>query len=173
VSTVAAPSVTLQRLTANNSDIPTTSVVTQLTATGVDVGWWLVEYFIIWQSNVTTTGITFICDHTGTAANSQYTREDMTASSTALATVGISNQAAPSANSGAGLLPSNYSGRTDASVLGPNTGVDIVNVNQLSRITGLLLVTGTGDLLLRANSEIASTVTRVSAGTTARYTRLS
>lgn len=173
VSTVAAPSVTLQTLTANNSDIPTTTVVTQLTATGVNVGWWLVEYFVIWQSNVTTTGITFICDHTGTAANSQYTREDMTASTTALATVGISNQAAPSANSGAGLLPSNYSGRTDASVLGPNTGVDIVNVNQLTRITGLLLVTGTGNLLLQANSEIASTVTRVCAGTTARYTRLS
>jgi hypothetical protein len=173
VDSAAAPTQTLQVLTSANSDIPTTTPVTQLTATGVNVGWWLAEYWIVWQSNVTTTGITFICDHTGTAANSQYTREDMTASTTALATGGISNQAAPSANSGAGLLPSNYSGRTDASVLGPNTGVDIINVNQLTRITGLLLVTGTGNLILQANSEIASTVTRVSAGTTARYTRLS
>lgn len=171
VSADAAPSETLQRLTANNADIPTTSVVTQLTATGVGVGWWLVEYFILWQSNVTTTGITFIVDHTGTAVNSQYTREDMTASATALATVGIAKQAS---NIGVtGGLPSTWGVRSDAAALGPNDGVDIVNVNQLTRITGLLLVTGSGDLLLRANSEVAATITRVAAGTVARYTRLS
>jgi hypothetical protein len=164
---------TLQVLTSNNSDIPTTSVVTQLTGTTVGTGWWLVEYFVIWQSNVTTTGITFIVDHTGTAANSQWTREDMMGSTTALATVGISNQALASANSGAGTLPSNYSARNDAATLGPNTGVDTINVNQYSRISGLTLVTASGNLLLQANSEIASTITRVCAGTTARYTKLS
>ena len=163
---------TLQVLTSNNSDITTTTIVTQLTATTLGVGWWLVEYWIIWQSNVSTTGITFIVDHTGTAANSQATREDMVGSSTSLATVGIANQA----NSGIGVsggLPSNWTARSDGAALGPNSGVDLVNVNQLTRITALILVTGTGDLTLRANSEIASTVTRVCAGTVARYTRLS
>lgn len=163
--------VTQQVITANNADIPTTTLVTQLTATGMGTGWWLCEYFVLWQSNVTTTGIAFHLDHSGTAANSQWTREDMTASATALATVGIAKQAS---NVGVtGGLPSTWSVRSDAADLGPNDGVDIINVNQFSRVSGLSLVTGTGDLAFRAKSEVASTITRVCAGTTARYTRLS
>lgn len=162
---------TIQILTSNNSDITNTVVVTQLTAATMGNGWWLIEYWIIWQSHVSTTGITFIVDHTGTAVNSQSTREDMTSSTTALATVGSANQAS---NIGVtGGLPSNWSARIDNAVLGPNSGVDTIDVNQLTRITALILVTGTGDLTLRANSEIASTTTRVMAGTIARYTRLS
>lgn len=163
--------ITIQTITSNNSDIPTTSVVTQLTASTMGVGWWLVEYFIVWQSGVTTTGITFTCSHTGTAADSVWTREDPTSSATALATVGVAMQAA---NLGvAGSLPSNWASRTNPAVLGPNAGVDVINVDQLSRITGIILVTASGDMLLRANSEVASTATRICAGTTARYTRLS
>lgn len=168
----AAPHVTFQRLTANNSDIPTTTLVAQLTATGMGIGWWLVEYFVLWQSNVTTTGIAFNVDHTGTAANSQWTREDMVSSQTALATVGIADQDSGTA-APAGWLPSNWSVRADATDLGPNEGVDTINVNQFTRITGLLLVTASGNLVLQAKSQIASTITRVVAGTTARYTRLS
>jgi hypothetical protein len=163
---------TRQLITSNNSDITTNTLVTQLTGTGMGAGWWLVEYFILWQSNVTSTGITFHVDHSGTAANSQWTREDMVGSSTSLATVGVANQA-NSAISTSGGLPSNWTARSDAADLGPNAGVDVINVNQFSRVTGLLLVTASGDLALRAKSEIVSTTTRVVAGTTARYTRLS
>lgn len=162
---------TIQILTSNNSDIPTTTVVTQLTASTMGVGWWLVEYWIIWQSAVSTTGITFIVDHTGTAANSQSTREDMVGSTTALATIGRASQASNLGVTGA--LPSTWSARADNTPLGPNEGVDTVNVNQVTRITAWILVTGSGNLTLQANSEIASTVTRVMAGTVARYTRLS
>jgi len=162
---------TLQILTSNNADIPTTSVVTQLTASTMGVGWWLAEYFIIWQSHVTTTGITFIVSHSGTAANCQATREDPNSSATALATVGIAKQAS---NIGVtGGLPSTWGVRSNTGTLGPNDGVDIIDVNQFTRITALLLVTVSGNLLLQANSEVASTITRVCAGTTARYTRLS
>lgn len=162
---------TRQVLTSNNADIPTTTVVTQLTALTMDVGWWEVEYLIIWQSNVTSTGITFTVDHTGTAANFQFTREDMVGSTTSLATVGVASQA--SAQGVTGALPSNWSVRSEAAAMGPSAGVDVINVNQYTRITGLLLVTAVGNLLLRANSEIASTITRVCAGTMASYARLS
>ncbi len=171
VASAAAPSNTLQVLTANNADIPTTTVVTKLTASTVGVGWWLAEYWVIWQSNVTTTGITFIVSHTGTAANFQATRIDPLASSTALATVGIFDQQPTTAVTG--KLPSVWATRTNGGALGPNDGVVAINVNEMTYITALLLVTVSGDLLLRANSEIASTITRVCAGTTARYTRLS
>lgn len=167
----AAPAETLQILTANNADIPTTTLVTQLTASTVGIGWWLAEYWVIWQSNVTTTGICFVVSHSGTAANFQATRIDPLASSTALATVGIFDQQPTTAITG--KLPSVWATRTNAGELGPNDGVVAINVNEMTYITGMLLVTVSGDLLLRARSEIASTITRVCAGTLARYTRLS
>jgi hypothetical protein len=171
LSTKAAPAISRQIITSNNADIPTTTVVTQLTATGCGAGWWLAEYWVLWQSNVTTTGITFIVDHTGTAANFQATRIDPLASTTALATVGIFDQAPTTAVTG--KLPSVWTVRSDGGALGPNDGVVATNVNCLTYITALFLVTVSGDLLLRANSEVASTITRVCAGTNARYTRLS
>ncbi len=171
VASGAAPSQTLQILTANNADIPTTTVVTQLTASTVGVGWWLAEYWVIWQSNVTSTGITFILQHTGTAANFQSSREDIVSSTTALATIGVSD--GEPATLVVGFLPSNWTRRANNVALGPNAGVRVINVNERSRIEALFLVTVSGNLLLRANSEIASTITRVCAGTTARYTRLS
>ena len=171
VASQAAPSQTLQVLTADNADIPTTSVVTQLTASTVGLGWWLAEYFIHWNSDVTTTGINFIVDHTGTATPFMSTRIDPIGSTTALATVGISHQTTDEGV--VGNLPSVWAANADGGSLGPNAGVTTVDSVQFSWIKALLLVTVSGDLLLRANSEIASTITRVLAGTCARYTRLS
>jgi len=171
VASQAAPSETLQILTANNGDIPTTTVVTQLTASVLAAGWWLAEYWIIWQSAVTSTGITFTLQHTGTAANFQSHREDIVSSTTALATTGVMDNE-PSTLV-VGFLPSNWSRRANNVALGPNAGVRVADVNEMTRITAMFLVTASGDLLLRANSEIASTITRVMAGTVGRYTRLS
>jgi hypothetical protein len=163
--------VTMQVLTAANTDIPSTTVVTQLTASTMGVGWWLAEYWIHWNSDTTTTGITFIIDHTGTATPFMSTRIDPIGSTTALATVGISHQTTDEGV--VGNLPSVWAANADAGALGPNAGVTTATSVQFSYITALLLVTVTGDLLFRANSEIVSTVTRIKAGTCARYTRLS
>ena len=171
VASEVAPSFTLQILTADNADIPTTSVVTQLTASTMGVGWWLTEYWVVWLSHVTTTGITFIVSHSGTAANFQATRIDPLASTTALATVGIFDQQPTTAATG--KLPSVWATRTNGGALGPNEGVVAANVNCLTYITAVFLVTVSGDLLLRANSQIVDTITHVNAGTVARYTRLS
>jgi hypothetical protein len=172
VSSEPAPSETLQILTADNADIPTTTLVDQLTATGLGAGWWQVEYTISWESNVTTTGIAFNINFTGTQTSFMATREDPTSSQTALATVGIADQDSPT-NSGTGWLPSTWSVRANATDLGPNAGVDTINAIQLSRVTALLLVTVSGNLVMRAKSEVASTITRFNAGTSARYRRLS
>lgn len=166
-----APSETLQILTVDNANIPTTTLVTQLTASTVGVGWWLVEYWVIWQSHATATGICFVVDHTGTAANFQATRIDPLASTTALATVGIFDQQPTTAETG--KLPSVWATRTDGGALGPNAGVVAANVNCMTYITALLLVTVSGNLLLQAKSGDASVITHVNAGTTAKYTRLS
>lgn len=172
VSADAAPSETWQVLTSDNADIPTTSLVSQLRGDTLAAGYWWVEYYISWESNVTTTGITFNIDFTGTATQIMATRFDMIAGSTALATVGISDQEG-TLNSGAGTLPSMYGTRIDATNLGPNAGVDTINVIQMTKITCMLQAGTSGNLDLRAASEIASTITRINAGTYAIYRRLS
>ena len=172
VASEVAPSQTLQILTSNNADQSVLATpVTQLTASTVGVGWWLAEYFILWQSDVVTTGINFIVDHTGTAANFQATRIDPLASTTALATVGIFDQQPTTATTG--KLPSVWATRTDGGSLGPSAGVVAVDLNCLTYITALFLVTVSGNLLLKVNTEIGATAVRVMAGTMARYTRLS
>ena len=172
VASIAAPSTTLQVLTANNADQTVLATpVTQLTASTVGVGWWLAEYWVVWQSGVTTTGINFIVSHSGTAATFQSTRIDPLASTTALATVGIFDQQPTTAVTG--KLPSTWTTRTNGGSLGPSAGVVAINLNCLTLIKALFLVTVSGDLLLKANTEIDATAVRVMAGTTARYTRLS
>jgi hypothetical protein len=171
VSANAAPSQTYQILTADNSDIPTTTVVTQLTATGMDVGWWLAEYFIHWQSDASTNGITFIVDHSGTATPFVADRIMPVGSTTALATIGRNRQTTGIANTG--FLPSVWVGNADAAALGPSAGTSAADETYFERVVAMLLVTGTGSLLLRGNSAGAGVAVRVMKGTFARYTRLS
>lgn len=170
VASGAAPTETLQVITSNNSLVTDTNLVTQLTASTVGTGWWLAEYWVIWRSAATGAGITFVVSHSGTAANFQATRIDPLASTTALATVGIFDQQPTTAVTG--KLPSVWATRTNAGALGPSAGVVAADVNCMTYITALFLVTVSGDLLLRAASETTDDVT-VMAGTNARYTRLS
>jgi len=170
VASGSAPSQTLQVLTSNNSLVTDTSLVTQLTASTVAAGWWLAEYWILWRSAAVGAGITFVVSHSGTAANFQATRTDPLASSTALATVGIFDQQPTTAVTG--KLPSVWATRTNAGALGPSAGVVAADVNCMTYITALFLVTVSGNLLLQAASETTDDVT-VMAGTLARYTRLS
>ena len=162
---------TLHILTANPGDVTGTSLVTQMTASTMGVGWWLAEYFVHWQSDVTTTGINMVVDHTGTATPFVAHRTDPVSSTTALATVGIAHQTAEEGV--VGNLPSNWAANADAGNLGPNAGVTTADSAEFSFVRALFLVTGTGDLTFRIAAEIAATAVRLQAGTNARYTRLS
>jgi hypothetical protein len=161
---------TMQVLSADGADVTGTSLVTHMTATGMNVGWWLCEYWIHWQSNVTTTGINMNVDHSGTATPFMAHRIDPIGSTTALATVGIAHQTTEEGVTG--NLPSTWAANADAGNLGPNAGVTTANSTQFSRVEALMLVTGNGDLAFRIAAEIAATVVRIKAGSCARYTRL-
>jgi hypothetical protein len=162
---------TLHVLTSNPGDVTGTSLVTQMTAQTMGVGWWLAEYFVHWQSDVTSTGIQFVVDHTGTASPFVAYRMDPIGSTTALATVGIAHQTTEEGV--VGNLPSIWAANADAGQLGPNAGVTTVDSAEFSIVTALMLVTGSGDLTFRIAAEIAATAVRLQAGTNARYTRLS
>lgn len=162
---------TIHVLTSNPGDVTGTTLVTQMTAQTMGVGWWLAEYFVHWQSDVTTTGIQMVVDHTGTATPFVAYRIDPIGSTTALATVGIAHQTTDEGVTG--NLPSTWAANADAGQLGPNAGVTTADSAEFSIVTALFLVTGSGDLTFRIAAEIAATAVRLQAGTNARYTRLS
>jgi hypothetical protein len=162
--------ITLHILDSNPGDVTGTGLVTQMTAQTMGVGWWLAEYFIHWQSDVTTTGINMVVDPTGTATPFMAHRIDPIGSTTALATVGIAHQTADEGV--VGNLPSVWCANADAGALGPNAGVTTVDSAEFSIVRALFLVTGSGDLTFRIAAEIAATNVRLQAGTNARYTRL-
>jgi hypothetical protein len=163
--------VTYQILTSNPGDVTGTSLVTQMTAQTMGVGWWRAEYFVHWQSDVTTTGINMVVDHTGTATPFMAHRIDAIGSTTALATVGIAHQTTEEGVTG--NLPSTWAANADGGQLGPNAGVTTVDSAEFTLVNALFLVTGSGDLTFRIAAEIAATNVRLQAGTNARYTRLS
>lgn len=166
-----AGSTTLHVITANNADVTTTAVVTQLTATGFGLGWWQVEYNLHWGASATATGINFVVSHSGAAAPFMATRIDPIGSTTALATVGISHQTAEEGVTG--NLPSVFAANANTGSLGPNAGVTTADSIQFSTITALFLVTTAGSLLLQVGSEVAASGVRLKAGSNARYTKLS
>jgi len=171
VSTDAAPSQTLHVITATPADVTTLAAVINMTATGVGLGWWQVEYFLHWGSTSATTGISFVVSHSGAAAPFMATRIDPIGSTTALATVGISLQAPDEGV--IGNLPSVWAVNANAGMMGPNAGVATVDSIQYTYVTALFLVTTAGDLTLQVGSEVSASGVRLKAGSNARYTRLS
>jgi hypothetical protein len=150
-NSAAAPSETWQRLTANATANATVTLATVMTTTGLPVGTYLFEYYIVWQAAALTTGVTFAVDFTGTVTRVRTTRHYQTTG--AAAATGVADGLAAI---NTGQLVEHMSTRSDAGLLGPNAGVDTINADQFDLIRGQIVVSTTGDLLLRHASEVAA-----------------
>ena len=162
----AAPSETLQILTANATANLTTTLTTVMTTTALPIGTYLFEYFIVWQSATATVGVNFSVDYTGTVTRVRATRHYQ--STGAAAATGVADGVAATLT---GQLVEHMSTRLDNGSLGPNTGVDTINADEFDSIRGILVVSTSADLLLKHASETA-TSTQVMADTMLRLTRL-
>lgn len=133
---------------------------------GVGPGTYIVEYFILYSSAATSTGVKFGMNHTGTVTSivaSLQWQESTTAAST-----GAASQAAAG-----GTLQGGGSARalsTTAPNLGPSISVDSAGGNMLACIDALLVVSVIGDLALWHASEVAFAST-VKAGSICRLTK--
>lgn len=162
----AAPSDTWQLLTANATANSTTTLATVMTTTGLAAGTWFFEYYIVWQSATATVGVNFAVDATGTVTRYRATRHYQTTG--AAAATGVSDGSSTTLT---GQLVEHMSARADAGALGPNTGVDTINVDQFDLIRGIVVTSTSGDLLLQHASETA-TSTQVMADTMLLLKRL-
>lgn len=142
---------TWQVLTANCTANSTTTLTTCMTTTALPAGTWLFEYHVVWQSATTTVGVNFSVDSTATVTRIRTYRRYQSTGGTA-----ASGVADGEAQVLTGSLVEAMATRLDNGSLGPNTGVDTVNVDQLDTIRGILVTSTSGDLLLKHASETAT-----------------
>lgn len=150
---------TWQVLTANCAANATTTLTACMTTTGLEAGAWYYEYHIVWQSSITTTGVNFSVDATGTVTRHRMTRTGQT--DTATDSNGIADQSITDVLGG---VSTSWAGRTDNASLGPSAGVDTINVDQYDHIVGTLVTSTSGNLVLMHASETAAS-TQVMADT--------
>jgi hypothetical protein len=163
----AAPSESWLIRSTDAGDVTGTGLVTFLTFTGVPVGRYLLEAWVVWQATALTTGVRLVVDYLGTVTMVVVTRHGLTALATA--TNGIADQDVATNTGG---VVQGWAGRADAANLGPSAGVDTINANQLEYIRAIIEVSTSANLVMQSASEAAGLVTRVKANTAAMLRRL-
>lgn len=150
-NTEAAPSETWLLATADNA---VTTVVTVMSVTGLAIGTYLFEYFLVWRSGTTTVGTSWAVDYTGTVTRVRATRHYQ--STGAAAATGVSDGVAAVLT---GSLVEHHSTMTDNGALGPNTGVGSTTEDQFDYIRGIIVVSTSADLNLTMTGEGNGAVT--------------
>ena len=131
-----------------------TAIETVMSVTGLAVGTYLYEFYLVWRSGSTTVGCTWTVDHTGTVTRTRQTRHYQ--STGASAATGVADGTSVVLT---GALVEHNSAIVDAGALGPNTGVGSTTEDQFDYIRGIVVASTTGDLNLRMNGEGNAAVT--------------
>lgn len=149
-SGAAGADLTWQKLSANCTANATTTLAVCMTTTGVGAGTWSFKYLIFYQAAVTTTGVDFAVNHTGTVTKfvaSSHFNTSGGAAATALGDQVSSNTA---------TLTEGKSARAVNTKFGSSLGVDTINADLLVVIEGVIVVSATGSLELQHASELAA-----------------
>ncbi len=158
------------KIVSLSSDATANATTTLATISGlttaVGVGTYVFQYFIRYQSSVTTTGVDFAINHTGTVTN--FLANWRYASTGGAAATAAASQAISAAT---GNIHESYSIRTLNTKMGPTVSVDIINADMLAIIEGILIVTASGSLEFKHNSETAAS-TQVMAGSSLILTKV-
>lgn len=148
----------LQKVKALASDATVNGTTTLVDITGLDMtlgaGTFYFKYAIRYQSALTTTGVKFAVNHTGTVtafvANHHFAQELSTASSLA---------ADQATTGGAVGVYSTMAVRAINTTAGPTASSDTATSDMLWMVEGLLIVTVSGTLQLLHASEVAANTT--------------
>lgn len=161
----------VKRLGSDHSNATTTGTeVTGLEFPGVQPGTYIAEYWLMCQTDTTTTGIGLGLNFaTGTAATKVFTRYDVSTITTA--SNGLTEEESGAALVTGGVM--NAWASQAYSTTAPTTmseGVGAINSNVLIKMEALVIVTAAGDLELWHSSQVATT-TKVMTGSSARLTK--
>lgn len=160
---------TVLSLAANaTANATTTGVEITGLQTALTSGRYVFQYFIIGRSSITTTGLKFGINYTGTTTSFRASMR-ITGTGTAAVT-GIADDANTAAQIVEGFATRTLS--TTAPNMGPYVGVATINQDILHVIEGIIIVSTSGDLELWHGSETAAS-TQVMAGSSLILTRVS
>jgi len=150
--------------TQANSTV-TAAAATELAVT-VDVGTYLVKYWVVYQAAATTTGIQMYLDHTGTATRLAATWYTLTTGTTASS--GVADQATTLT----AQVMEGKGQRADNVASGPTQGVDTANADQFAVMEGIITVTVSGTLNFMFNSEVAASAVTLQVGSSLVLTKV-
>jgi hypothetical protein len=157
-------------LSADQGDITGITLVeiVGLTVANLPVGVYVFQYYVLYQTTATTTGVEFVVDHTGT--DSAFVSNAKFGSTGGTAATGIADQVG--VGTAAGLMEVKTQ-RASGARPGVTIGVDTANANCLMVIEGVIVTTSIGDLKLMMAAELASLVVRAKAGSGLILTKVS
>jgi len=163
------PRIITRAMAADQGDITGITLVelAALTVASLAVGVYVFQYYVIYQTTATTTGVEFVVDHTGT--DSAFVSNAYFGSTGGAAATGIADQVG--VGTAAGLMEVKTQ-RASGARPGVTIGVDTLNANCLMVIEGLILTTSTGDLKLMMAAELAALVVRAKAGSALILTKV-
>jgi hypothetical protein len=157
-SGAAGADLTWQKLSANSSDITSTTPAAVMTTTGVGAGTWHFRYVVIYQSAATTTGIGLAVNHTGTSG--QFASHLKQANSTSSASNGAGEDLV---SAQAGQV---YEARPEVAkdtVTFKTVGVGNANTDVMAVLEGIIVVTVNGSLELKLSTEVDTSAVRLMA----------
>ncbi|GEM_PF-6933137 len=158
-SGAAGNDMTWQTLSSDSSSITSTTPTVVMTTTGVGAGTWHFKYLVIYQSTATGTGIGIAVNHSGSTGTFVMDWYHVTTGTTAA--TGIGDQVS---STNAGQLVEGKSERVKNTITSDSAGVDTANANIEAIVDGVVVVTGSGNLELKAASETGTAVL-IKAGT--------
>jgi len=155
------------------SDAAENETATLVKITGLDItvgpGTYVFEYYIRARTADVANSMKFAVTHTGTLT--AFMCDLYFPSAGVTAATGAVDQDAPAITTGS--VWAHQSTRTKNTTLGPQTGIDTANADVMYRISGLMVVTVSGDLQLWHASELAQAAgTTVMAGSCLLLTKV-
>jgi hypothetical protein len=156
------------RLAADLANSTTTAAKVTGLDTAMGLGTWIFEYYLHYTTVITTTGIKFGVNHSGTVTTFLYDMFGVDTSATAA--TGAMDQDALAAT---GQVMAAWAARvksTSAPMI--TVGVDTNAGDMFMRITGMTIVTAAGNLELYSASEVGTSSTSVKAGSSLRLTKV-
>jgi len=144
---------TWQNLTSDFSTASETLVVA-MTTTGVGAGTWKFKYTLIYQSNNGGSGIGLAINHTGTAGEFAARWSHVTTGSTAATGVGDDDTAQANGQ----MMEGKMGNTLDALIGSTSTGVAAVDTDIIAVLEGIIVVTATGSLELKARVQTSATM---------------
>jgi len=157
---------TVKTLASTQANSTTTAAAATDLAVTVDVGTYLVKYWVVYQAAATTTGIQMYLDHTGTAPRVVATWYTLTTGTTASS--GVADQATTLT----AQVMEGKGQRADNVASGPTQGVDTANADQFAVMEGIITVTVSGTLNFMFNSEVAASAVTLQIGTSLVLTKV-